>query len=106
VSTAGHPGYAATNLQSHSQSALLEFLTERIGNPVLAQDAAGGALPSCTRPWPACRATASPGREGCSACGARRNWSAGRARPGIRTPPARLWAVSEELTGVTFPLPG
>ena len=44
--TAAHPGYAATNLQSHSGSRLMAFAMERIGNRLIAQDAAGGALPT------------------------------------------------------------
>ena len=44
--TAAHPGYAATNLQSHSGSRLMAFAMEQVGNRVLAQDAACGALPT------------------------------------------------------------
>ena len=40
-----HPGYAATNLQSRSDSKLMEFAMGKLGNRLLAQDAAGGALP-------------------------------------------------------------
>ena len=44
--TAAHPGYAATNLQSHSGSRLMAFAMEQVGNRLIAQDAAGGALPT------------------------------------------------------------
>ncbi|WP_378729480.1 oxidoreductase [Nocardia brasiliensis] len=39
-----HPGWAATNLQSHSGSRLLDTVMH-LGNRLLAQDAATGALP-------------------------------------------------------------
>jgi NAD(P)-dependent dehydrogenase (short-subunit alcohol dehydrogenase family) len=45
LATAAHPGYAATNLQSHSGSGLQERLMA-IGNRVIAQDEDGGALPT------------------------------------------------------------
>ena len=44
--TAAHPGYAATNLQSHSGSRVMAFAMEQLGNRLIAQDAAGGALPT------------------------------------------------------------
>ena len=45
LATAAHPGYASTNLQSHSGSRLQE-LGMRIGNLLIAQDEAGGARPT------------------------------------------------------------
>src|ERR1700724_1782406 len=45
LATAAHPGYAATNLQFHSQRRGLD-LVGSLGNRLLAQDAAGGALPT------------------------------------------------------------
>src|SRR6202035_4252524 len=45
-SMAAHPGYAATNLQSHAGNGLFRFAMEELGNRLLAQDAAGGALPT------------------------------------------------------------
>ena len=104
LSNAAHPGYAATNLQSHSQSPVLEFLMGRIGNPLLAQDAAGGALPvlyAAVADIPG-NSFAGPGRlmgmRGAPKLAAR---SAAARDPETAR---RLWAVSEELTGVTFPL--
>ena len=46
LSMAAHPGYAATNLQSHSGSRVMEFAMGTLGNRLLAQDAASGALPT------------------------------------------------------------
>jgi NAD(P)-dependent dehydrogenase (short-subunit alcohol dehydrogenase family) len=45
LATAAHPGYAATNLQFHSERRLLDLLS-MFGNRVLAQDSDGGALPT------------------------------------------------------------
>ncbi len=42
--TAAHPGYAATNLQSHSGSRLMTFAMEQLGNRLIAQEAEAGAL--------------------------------------------------------------
>ena len=46
LAIAAHPGYAATNLQSHSGSRVLGFAMGTLGNRLLAQDAAAGALPT------------------------------------------------------------
>src|SRR3984893_11343482 len=46
LSMAAHPGYAATNLQSHAGNGLFRFAMEELGNHLIAQDAAGGALPT------------------------------------------------------------
>jgi NAD(P)-dependent dehydrogenase (short-subunit alcohol dehydrogenase family) len=103
LSMAAHPGYAATNLQSHSQSRLMEFAMGTIGNRLLAQSAAGGALPTLYA------ATADlPGNSyaGPSGFAAMRGAPALCARSKAASDDAaarRLWQVSEELTGVTFP---
>ncbi|MGH3167634.1 MAG: oxidoreductase [Trebonia sp.] len=103
LSNAAHPGYAATNLQSHSGSALLRILMERVGNPVLAQDAAAGALPvlyAAVTDIPG-NSFAGPGQLA-GMRGAPRLVTRSSA---ARDPEAarRLWAVSAELTGVAFP---
>jgi NAD(P)-dependent dehydrogenase (short-subunit alcohol dehydrogenase family) len=46
LANAAHPGYAATNLQTGSQRRSMDFLMGKVGNRLLAQDAAGGALPT------------------------------------------------------------
>ena len=43
--TAAHPGYAATNLQFHSENRAMDVLNA-VANRVLAQDEDGGALPT------------------------------------------------------------
>jgi NAD(P)-dependent dehydrogenase (short-subunit alcohol dehydrogenase family) len=104
TSNAAHPGYASTNLQSHSQNTMMDFLMTRIGNPLLAQDAKGGSLPTLYA-----AVADAPG-----------NSFAGPSRlAGLRGAPKlvsrsaaardpetarRLWIASEELTGVSFPL--
>lgn len=103
LSMAAHPGYAATNLQSHSGSKVMGFLMGALGNRLLAQDAAGGARPTLYV------ATADlPGDTyaGPSRFAAMRGVPAPCARSkeaGDDAAARRLWQVSEELTGVTFP---
>jgi NAD(P)-dependent dehydrogenase (short-subunit alcohol dehydrogenase family) len=101
LSLAAHPGYAATNLQSHSDSKLMEFAMGTLGNRLLAQDAAGGALPTlyaATQDLPG-NTFAGPknGRRGTPA-------PCSRAKAASDQETARrLWEVSETLTGVSFP---
>ena len=103
LSMAAHPGYAATNLQSHSDSRLMEFAMGTLGNRLIAQDAASGALPTLYA------ATADlPGNTfaGPSGFGGRRGAPAPCARSGAASDAEvarRLWQVSESLTGVRFP---
>ncbi|MFL5888519.1 MAG: oxidoreductase [Solirubrobacteraceae bacterium] len=103
IATAAHPGYAATNLQFHSGSGLMDRLSS-VGNRIFAQDERGGALPalyaatadvagnSFVGPSGFMEQRGAPKLVGRSA--AARNADAAR----------RLWEVSEELTGVRFPL--
>ena len=103
LATAAHPGYAATNLQSHSQRRSLDLLMA-ISNRLFAQDENGGALPTlyaAVADIPG-NSFAGPGgfmeRRGApklvDRSGAARDMDVAR----------RLWEVSEELTGVRFPL--
>ena len=102
LSMAAHPGYAATNLQSHSGSRLVESAM-KLGNRLIAQDAASGALPTLYA------ATGDlPGNSfvGPSGFGGMRGAPAPCPRTKAASDPAaarRLWQVSEQLTGVTFP---
>jgi NAD(P)-dependent dehydrogenase (short-subunit alcohol dehydrogenase family) len=101
LSNAAHPGYASTNLQSHSSSRTLEFLMS-IGNRVLAQDANGGALPTlyaAVADIPG-NSFAGPTLEMRGAPRLTSRSAAARDPESAR----RLWTVSEELTHVTFPL--
>jgi NAD(P)-dependent dehydrogenase (short-subunit alcohol dehydrogenase family) len=103
LSLAAHPGYAATNLQSHSGSKLMGFAMGTLGNRLLAQDAAAGALPTLYA------AVADlPGNTFVGPSGFR--GLRGAPAPCARSTEAsddaaarRLWQVSESLTGVAFP---
>jgi NAD(P)-dependent dehydrogenase (short-subunit alcohol dehydrogenase family) len=103
LSMAAHPGYAATNLQSHSESRLWEFAMGTLGNRLLAQDAAGGALPTL---YAAVADLPGNTYAGPSGFAGLRGAPAPCARSKEASDPAaarRLWQVSEELTGVIFP---
>ncbi|MDF0528494.1 oxidoreductase [Tsukamurella sp. 8F] len=102
-SAAAHPGYAATGLQSHTESFMDAVMG--LGNRLLAQPAAEGALPELYAATSADAASGGfygpkqlfgmrgrPGKSRMS--GAARNTEAA----------AGLWQLSEDLTGVTFPL--
>ena len=105
ISVAAHPGYSATHLQT-SAPPLYERLAMRVTNLVLAQSAATGVLPllyAATAPDVPGGAYAGPNGPG--------QW---RGAPTLVAPAgralkedvaARLWEVSEELTGVRFDLP-
>jgi NAD(P)-dependent dehydrogenase (short-subunit alcohol dehydrogenase family) len=103
--TAAHPGYAATNLQSHSGSRVAAFAMKQLGNRLIAQDAAGGALPTLYAavadiPGGSFAGPSGPfglGLRGAPALVARS--AAARDEEVAR----RLWTASETLTGVSFP---
>ena len=108
LSVACHPGYAATNLQAAgprmSGSAMLEYVFS-IGNRLLAQSAAMGALPTEY-------AAVAPGVHGgdyIGPDGIGEMWGhpvnvgcTAAARDTAAA--ARLWEVSEQLTGVHYTL--
>ncbi|GAA1231322.1 oxidoreductase [Kitasatospora nipponensis] len=100
---AAHPGYAATNLQGRDSSAVRRALM-LVTNPLIAQDSAAGALPTLYAATQDLPGAAYLGPDGLGEM---------RGAPTLvgRTPAAsdpvaaeRLWAASERLTGVTFPL--
>jgi NAD(P)-dependent dehydrogenase (short-subunit alcohol dehydrogenase family) len=105
-SLAAHPGYAATNLQTAAPP-LLDRAVMVATNLVLAQSADAGALPLLY-------AATEPGLEGGSYIGPDgigefrghpKPVSPGRAATDEQAA-ARLWDVSEQLTGVRFQLTG
>jgi NAD(P)-dependent dehydrogenase (short-subunit alcohol dehydrogenase family) len=103
LATAAHPGYAATNLQFHSQRRSLDLIS-RVGNRLFAQDENGGALPTLYA------AVADiPGNSFAGPGGFMEQRGApklvGRSAAAQDADVARrLWEVSEQLTGVRFPL--
>jgi len=103
LATAAHPGYAATNLQFHSERRLLDLLS-MFGNRVLAQDSDGGALPTLYAALADIPGDSFAGPGGFME-------QRGPAKLVKRSSAAkdtnvarRLWEVSEELAGVRFPL--
>jgi NAD(P)-dependent dehydrogenase (short-subunit alcohol dehydrogenase family) len=105
-SLAAHPGYAATNLQSASAPAL-DRAVMAVTNRLIAQDADVGALSLLY-------AATQPGLEGGTYVGPDgRGEQRGHPQPEAaptrnaldEAVAARLWAVSEEATGVHFDLP-
>ncbi len=105
LSVLAHPGYSATNLQSTGPTGVSVFVM-RIGNALIAQKADRGALPQLfAATAPTVRGGQFYGPSGfqemrgdpieVQAVAAAHDPTAGR----------RLWSVSEQLTGVNFPLP-
>ncbi len=103
IATAAHPGYAATNLQFHSGRRSMDLFNS-LANRLLAQSEADGALPTLYA-----AAADIPGNSFAGPSG----FMEGRGAPKLvgRSKAAqdgevarRLWDVSEDLTGVRFPL--
>jgi NAD(P)-dependent dehydrogenase (short-subunit alcohol dehydrogenase family) len=103
--TAAHPGYAATNLQSHSGSRVVAFAMKQLGNRLIAQDAAGGALPTLYAAVADIPGGSFAGPSGPFGLGLRGAPTlVGRSAAARDEQVARrLWTVSETLTGVSFP---
>jgi NAD(P)-dependent dehydrogenase (short-subunit alcohol dehydrogenase family) len=103
LAMAAHPGYAATNLQFHTERRWMDLISV-VGNRLLAQDEDAGALPTLYA------AVADvPGNCFAGPGGFMEQRGApklvGRSKAAQDTAVGRrLWDVSEELTGVHFPL--
>ncbi|WP_367323204.1 oxidoreductase [Streptomyces sp. HUAS ZL42] len=105
VAAAAHPGYAATNLQSAGPRMAGRRATERlmrIGNRFVAQSAEAGALPTLY-------AATAPDVRPDSFTGPSFAMWRGTPAPSWRAPwttndmaAERLWAASEQLTGVSY----
>jgi NAD(P)-dependent dehydrogenase (short-subunit alcohol dehydrogenase family) len=103
LANAAHPGYASTNLQFHSGRRLFHVIGAA-GNRLLAQDEDGGALPTlyaATADVPG-NSFAGPGGFMEQRGPAKLVGRSGAAKD--MDVARRLWDVSEELTGVRFPL--
>ncbi|MEU9730939.1 oxidoreductase [Streptomyces sp. NPDC048002] len=100
---AAHPGYSATNLQSHAASRV-ERVGMRISNRFVAQSDRAGCLPTLYAATQDLPGASYVGPDGIG------EWRGaptlvGRSRTASDPVTARrLWTVSEELTGVTYPL--
>ncbi|AWW38832.1 oxidoreductase [Streptomyces cadmiisoli] len=100
---AAHPGYAATNLQSHAASRVGR-LAMSLGNRLIAQDDRAGALPTL---YAAVQDLPGAGYVGPDGLGEMRGAPTLVSRSAAASDPVaarRLWALSQELTGVRFPL--
>ncbi|MFE1546654.1 oxidoreductase [Streptomyces sp. NPDC058718] len=104
-SVLAHPGYTATNLQTRDTRGLTRLVFGRIGNPLLAQSPERGALPQLY-------AATDPDVEGGEFIGPDGPAELRGAPTRVRLSDAaadagtgrRLWEVSEDLTGVRFPV--
>ncbi|MEV6118103.1 oxidoreductase [Streptomyces sp. NPDC052109] len=100
---AAHPGYAATNLQSHHANPLARALMA-VGNKVFAQSDKAGALPTL---YAASQDLPGASYAGPSGLGEMRGAPTLVGRSAAAGDPAaarRLWTLSEELTGVEWQL--
>ena len=99
---AAHPGWSATNLQSRDANALRR-ISMLIGNRLLAQSDKAGALPTLYAVTQDLPGASYVGPDG---FGEMRGAPTLVGRTQAASDPdaaRRLWTVSEELTGVTFP---
>ncbi|WP_406437496.1 oxidoreductase [Streptomyces sp. NBC_00631] len=100
---AAHPGYAATNLQSHTANPLAR-LGMRLGNRLVAQDDRAGTLPTLFAATQDLPGASYVGPDG---LGEMRGAPTLVGRSAAASDPAaarRLWTLSEEMTGVRWPL--
>lgn len=106
ISTSVHPGWAATELQpnmARNHNSWIQGVVMKIANTLIAQSQEQGALPTLY-------AATAPGVTGGAFYGPHRQ---ARGYPVEETPTAaarnaddaaRLWQVSEDMTGVEYPL--
>ncbi|HEY3186429.1 MAG TPA: oxidoreductase [Solirubrobacteraceae bacterium] len=100
---AAHPGYAATNLQQHTGS-FIQNAIMAISNRVIAQSEDMGALPTLYAATQDIPGDSYVGPDGFQE---QRGHPTLVGRSGAardRATAERLWELSEQLTGVTFPL--
>ena len=106
ISVAAHPGYASTNLQSvgpQMEGSKLGERTMSAANRVLAQSAAMGALPEVyAATSPDVRGGDYIGPDGFMGQKGFPQKVGSNSRSYDQRVAARLWAVSEELTGVSY----
>jgi NAD(P)-dependent dehydrogenase (short-subunit alcohol dehydrogenase family) len=106
ISVACHPGWAATNLQAAGPRMSGSRLGERLmglGNRLLAQSATDGALPTLyAATSPAVRGGEFYGPRGRMQMSGATGMVRSSARSHDQVTAARLWAVSEALTGVRY----
>jgi NAD(P)-dependent dehydrogenase (short-subunit alcohol dehydrogenase family) len=99
---AAHPGWAATNLQYHTES-LFQNTLMAIGNRLFAQSDEMGALPTLYAATQDLPGDSYVGPDGLQQHGHPTLVGRSAAAKDAETA-RRLWELSERLTGVTFPL--
>jgi len=99
---AAHPGYAATNLQSHSANPVTSVLMS-IANVVVAQRDDQGALPTLYAATQDLPGASYVGPDGFQEMRGHPTLVARSSAAADEKMAAALWAASEELTGTTFP---
>ena len=100
---AAHPGYAATNLQSHSGNPIIDRMM-KLTNRIVAQSQDMGALPTVyavSQDLPGGSYVGPDGRSELRGYPTLVGRSAEASDPRLA---AALWTASEELTGVPFPI--
>jgi NAD(P)-dependent dehydrogenase (short-subunit alcohol dehydrogenase family) len=103
LSTAAHPGYAATNLQSHSGSGLWDSFG-RAGNSLFAQSESAGALPTLYAAFADIPGDSFAGPGGMQGMRGAPRLVKRSKRAQDDAVARRLWEVSEELTDTRFSL--
>ena len=106
-SLAAHPGYAATNLQYQASDLTgnpIDRLFNKVANSTVAQSAAMGALPTLYAATQDVPGGAYVGPDGPGEWRGRPHLSSPNGRARDPETAARLWQVSEELTGVRYAL--
>ena len=99
---AAHPGYSATNLQSHSGSPVLDRMMA-VGNRIFAQSQDMGALPTVYAASQDLPGGSYVGPNGRSETRGYPTLVGRSAQASDTKLAAALWQASEELTGVGFP---
>jgi len=104
IPLAAHPGWASTNLfQSGGREASLQDRISHLATRVIAQSSAQGALPTlCAATFPGLLGSSYIGPDGLGQMWGKPQLTRARPLAYDQTLGANLWAVSEELTGVTW----
>jgi NAD(P)-dependent dehydrogenase (short-subunit alcohol dehydrogenase family) len=99
-SYAAHPGYASTNLQSHTESVMDHLMA--LGNRVIAQSATMGAMPTLFAATADVPSGSFAGPGGITGQHGFPKLVRSSARSRDRKTAESLWALSEKLTDVKF----
>ncbi len=102
---AAHPGYASTNLQSHTGNVVQNTLMA-VGNKLLAQSEEMGALPTMYAATQDIPGGSYVGPDGFQEQRGHPKLVGRSGRASDAAVAGRLWELSEELTSVSFPLAG